>query len=541
MRTVDWVVVGSGFGGSVAALRLAEKGYDVEVLESGRRFADHELPDSTWRLRSYVWAPRLGLRGIFRTTVFRDVAIVSGAGVGGGSLVYACTLYRPKRAFYEHPQWAGLAEDWAAELAPCFDEAERMLGVVEYDEDDDASKLLQRVGERLGAGDTHRRAPVGIFLGEAGRTVADPYFGGEGPSRTGCVRCSSCHLGCSYGAKNTLLKNYLWFAERLGVRIRAERQVVDVRPAGAADGSDGYLVTSARPGWWVRPRREVLHARGVVLAAGALGTNDLLARCRDRGSLPRVSDRLGEVVRTNSEALYAVTLPEGHGLDLERRAVITASIHPDADTHVEFDAFGRGGDLHALLFGPLVGAGGRLRRAGAALREVVRRPRDAARAAWPVGWSARSLIVLVMQDLDNAIAFRLRGRGPLRWLQTEHDPVRPIPTHIPAGDRAVRETARLTGGVPQSALSDVLLGRPATAHLLGGAVIGADRACGVVDASHRVFGYERLLVCDGAAVPANPGVNPSLTITAMAERALRAVPAKDGAAAMAPADLQAVP
>jgi len=528
----DWIVVGSGFGGSVAALRLAQKGHSVLVLECGRRFADHELPRSTWDARKFVWSPRLGLRGLLRTTVLRDVAIVSGAGVGGGSLVYACTLYRPQRRFYENPQWAHLAEDWEAELAPHFDRAERMLGVVGYDEDDEASLLLQQVGDRLGVRDTFTRTPVGIFLGEPGRTVPDPYFGGEGPDRTGCKRVAECHLGCRHGAKNTLEKNYLWFAERHGARIVPERMVVDVRPLGAPDGSDGYAVRTVRPGAWLRRRERTFTARGVVLAAGALGTNELLARARDRGSLPRLSPRLGEQVRTNSEALYAVTLPRDHPADMTHRAVITGSLHPDRDTHIEFDTFGRAGDAMSFLYTPLVGPGTRLTRPLKLLGTIARHPLAFARSRWPFGWSRRTLILLVMQNLDNAIAFRLQKLPfGLRVLTTRQDPEKPIPTHIPAGERAARLTAELTGGVAQSTLSDALLNRPATAHILGGAVVGAGPQDGVVDSRHRVFGYERMLVCDGAAVPANPGVNPALTITAMAERALGFVAPKGAAAA----------
>jgi len=526
---VDWLVVGSGFGGSVAALRLAQKGFSVAVVECGRRFADHELPRTTWDSRKWVWSPRLGMRGLLRTTIFKDVAIVSGAGVGGGSLVYACTLYRPDERFYASPQWAGLNPDWEAELAPHFERAEKMLGVRGYDEDDDAALLLRALGARLGVEHTYTRTPVGIFGGAPGVTVPDPYFGGEGPDRTGCVRCAECHLGCRHGAKNTLEKNYLWFAEKLGVRILPERMATDVRALGPGDGTGGYAVTTERPGAWVRRRRSVIRARGVVLAAGALGTNELLARSRDRGSLPRLSPRLGDAVRTNSEALYALTLPKDHPADVSRRAVITASIHPDRDTHIEFDTFGESGDAMALTYGPLVGAPGRLPRPVQALARLVRHPVRAVRTTWPFGWSRRTLIVLVMQNLDNAIALRLkRLPGGLKVMQTEQDPARPIPKHIPAADHAVRELERMTGGIAQSTLADALLDRPATAHILGGAVIGATPDEGVVDERHRVFGYAGLLVADGAAVPANPGVNPSLTITAMAERAMSFVPPAPG-------------
>ncbi|MGZ8649503.1 MAG: cholesterol oxidase, partial [Solirubrobacteraceae bacterium] len=272
----DWLVIGSGFGGSVSALRLREKGYTVGVLECGRRFADDELPRSTWDVRRYFWAPRLGMRGIFRLTIFKHVTIATGAGVGGGSLGYANTLYRARRRFYEDPQWAELA-DWEATLAPHYDEAERMLGVIAYDEDDHADELLREYAREIGVEDTYAKTRVGVFLGERGRTVPDPYFGGDGPDRTGCLRCGRCMVGCPHGAKNTLVKNYLWLAERAGADVVPERMVVDVRPLGAPDGSEGYEVVTERPGAWLRRRRQTFTARGVVLAAGALGTNRLLA------------------------------------------------------------------------------------------------------------------------------------------------------------------------------------------------------------------------------------------------------------------------
>ncbi|MCW2970402.1 MAG: glucose-methanol-choline oxidoreductase [Solirubrobacterales bacterium] len=525
----DWLVIGSGFGGSVASLRLSEKGYSVGVLECGRRFADDEFPSSTADLRRYFWNPRLGMKGIFRLTTFKDVSVVSGCGVGGGSLGYANTLYVPPKSFFEDRQWAEMA-DWEQELGPHYAEAQRMLGVVENASDDPADQLLRELGEQLGVGATYKKTPVGVFFGEPGRTVADPYFGGEGPERTGCSLCGRCMVGCPHGAKNTLVKNYLYFAEKRGAKVMPERTVLDIRPIGAADGSDGYEVESVRSGAWLRKDRRVDRAGGVVVSAGPLGTNKLLQRCRLKGSLPQISDRLGELVRTNSESILTVTVPEDYPDDLIERVAISSSIYPDAHTHIETVTYGDAGDSIHRLYTLLVGEGSRVTRPLKLLAQAVRHPRRLAKVLFPKHWSRRTIIILVMQTLDNAIALRPR-KGPFGslWLQTEQDPERPIPTFIPIANKAAEWFAARTGGIAQSSVTEALFNIPTTAHILGGAVIAPDPEHGVVDARQRVFGYDNLLVCDGSAIPANVGVNPSLTITALAEHAISHVPSAPGA------------
>ena len=353
----DWLIIGSGFGGSVSALRLAEKGYKVGVLEAGRRYRDEDYAKTTWDLKRFLWAPSIGLRGIFRLTPFKDVFIASGAAVGGGSVVYANTLYRASPEFFVNPQWAGI-NDWSAALAPHYDTAEKMLGVQTVPHQSDGQDLLREVGRHFGVEDTFSRTPVGVFFGKPGTTVPDPYFGGEGPARTGCTRCGACMVGCREGAKNTLVKNYLWFAEKRGVEIHPEREVVDIRPIGAEDGADGYTVTTERPGAWFRKQRRTFTARGIVISAGALGTNQLLARCKLAGSLPGISDRLGALVRTNSESILAVTLPEGLARPWNDVA-ISASIYPRADTHIEFVTYGKHGDFMSLLYTLITGKGTR--------------------------------------------------------------------------------------------------------------------------------------------------------------------------------------
>jgi cholesterol oxidase len=525
---VDWVVIGSGFGGSVSALRLAEKGHRVLVLEQGSRIEDDDMPRSTWDVRRYFHAPGLGMRGLFRMVKFKDIFVAAGAGVGGGSLVYAMTLYTPPPAFFLDPQWAHL-RNWHAELEPHYETAQRMLGVTDVTRDDLADGWLRENGEEIGVADTYRKARVGTYLDGPGERVTDPYFGGEGPARTGCTQCGRCMLGCPVGAKNSLPKNYLWFAERRGARIEAERQVVSLRPLGDR-GADGWEIVHERSGAWRRKDRRTILARGVVVAGGALGTNQLLAQARADGNLPHLSPRLGELVRTNSESILGVTVPPGADAGLIDRVAITSSIYPDPNTHIETVIYGRGGGSMRVLFTLLTGDGTRVTRPLKLLGQIARHPGRLARHLLQPGWSQRTIIVLVMQSLDNAIRLTFRtGRGGRVKMQTEQDADRPNPTFIPVGNRFTEWLAQRTGGIPQSSIFEALTDVPSTAHFLGGAVIGATAAEGVIDADQRVHGYENLLVCDGSAVPANVGVNPSLTITAMTERAMAQIPARDGA------------
>jgi cholesterol oxidase len=524
----DWLVIGSGFGGSVSALRLTEKGYSVGVLEAGRRFADEDFPNSTWDVRRYFFAPKLGCHGIFRMTLFKDIFVVSGAGVGGGSLGYANTLYVPHTPiFYQDPQWRDL-EDWAAVLAPHYAEAERMLGVADYVGHGPADKLIKHLGEELGVGDTFRNTRVGIYFGEPGKTVDDPYFGGEGPARTGCIRVGRCMVGCPHNAKNTLVKNYLWFAEQRGAQIMPERTVLDVRPLGRGDGRDGYAVTSERSGAWLRKDRRMHTAGGVVFAAGPLGTNLLLQRCKRAGSLPALSARLGHLVRTNSEAILAVTAKNDRFDFSTDTIAITSSIYPDADTHIEPVTYGRGGDAMRALFTLLTGDGTRITRPLKLLATIAVHPIGFLRQLNPVGWSRRTMILLVMQTLDNSMRLvPKRGLlGGLR-LQTVQNPEHPNPTFIPVANQAAQRIAKKIDGIPQSGITEALLNVPTTAHILGGAVIGADPSKGVVDRHLKVFGYHNLMVCDGAALPANVGVNPSLSITALTEWSMSHLPPAD--------------
>ncbi|MDF3284381.1 GMC family oxidoreductase [Gordonia sp. N1V] len=507
----DVLVVGSGFGGSVAALRLTEKGYRVGVLEAGRRFADHELPTTSWRLRDYVWAPALGLFGVQRIHPLRDVLVMAGAGVGGGSLNYANTLYRPPAAFFDDPHWSAIT-DWAAELDPFYDQATRMLGVTSFPGVTPADRVMQSVAHEMGVADTVVAAPVGVFFGTPGVTVADPYFGGAGPQRTGCTQCGACMTGCRVGAKNTLVKNYLYLAEQAGAQIIPMTMVDCLHPHGG-----GYEVSTHRTGAPWRGRR-TLYADQVVMAAGTYGTNKLLLKMARSRRLSDLSARLGTVVRTNSEAVLAAT---AHTTDVDytEGVAITSSFHPNDHTHIEPVRYGKGSNLIGLLQAVLVDGGGRMPRLLRAVLTMLAHPITAARSLSVHRWSERTIIALVMQTVDNSIELhaRIRRFGPI--LRSRPGGGDPPPRWIPEGHTAVRAAARRIDGDPGGSILD-LVDIPMTAHFLGGCAIGDGPDDGVVDAYHRAFGHPGLHIVDGSTVSANLGVNPSLTITAQAERAM---------------------
>ena len=387
--------------------------------------------------------------------------------------MYGGVLYRAKKEFFEGAQWRALG-DWLEILRPHYDTAERMLGAATVPFDSVHQQWIREMGRHFGTEDTVTRTPTGVFFGEPGKTVSDPYFGGEGPDRTGCIRCGACMVGCRVGAVNSLTQNYLWFAEKNGVQILPEHQVLDVAPIGAADGSDGYRITTEPPGAWSSRSRHTYTARGVIFAAGALGTNELLANCKHGGSLPRVSDRLGELVRTNSESVLTVLLPEDR--DSWRDVTASSSVHLDADTNIELLTYGPNADMLSLLYTVLVGDGNRLTRPLKWLAAILRHPRRWLKTLWPVGWSRRMAMLLVMQSRDNAIAFRAKKRrfGHGYRLATVQNTDNPSPTYIDKANQAAQWLARHTGGIAQSNVLEALANIPSTAHMLGGAVIGAD-------------------------------------------------------------------
>ncbi|RMG07042.1 MAG: GMC family oxidoreductase [Planctomycetota bacterium] len=519
----DYLIIGSGFGGSVSALRLVEKGYRVVLLEKGRRFAPRDFPTSNWDLRRWLWLPRLGWRGLFQMAFLPHVTVLSGVGVGGGSLVYANTLPTPGDDFFTAPGWGRLA-DWKAELAPHYVTARRMLGATPCPLETPADRVLARVADELGRAEHHRPTEVAVYFGAPGRTDPDPYFGGQGPPRTGCTACGACMIGCRVGAKNTLDKNYLYLAERRGLVLEAETEATWVRP----DPGGGYVVDARRRG---RGRRRY-RARRVVFAGGVLGTVGLLLRLRasPRG-LPRLSPRVGDFVRTNSESLVAVTTPR-RDLDLDRGVAITSILHTDAHSHVEPVRYPRGSGFFRLLAAPHVAGGSFPLRLLRLVGTLLRHPWRHLRAFFVPDWARYTLILLFMQTLEGHLRLRL-GRtlgGACAPRLVTRLAEGPAPSaFVPEASQIAARVARELDGVPQSMLTETLLGIPTTAHVLGGCCMGAVPEEGVIDASHRVFGYEGLYVVDGSAVSANPGVNPSLTIAALAERAMSAIPPRGAA------------
>jgi len=523
----DVLVVGSGFGGSVTALRLTEKGYRVGVLEAGARFRDEDFADTSLDVKRYLFRPEVGCYGIQRIDALRDCLIVSGAGVGGGSLVYANTLYEPLPAFYDDPQWSHIT-DWRSELGPYYDQAKRMLGVVENPLRTPADEVMEKVASEMGVGETFHATPVGVFFGgpddAKGTTVPDPFFGGAGPDRTTCTGCGECMSGCRHNAKNTLVKNYLHLAEQNGARVLPLTTVTKVVPRRRGGYDVHVKFTKAKTGR--RSARRVLTAEQVVLSASALGTQRLLHRMRDEGHLPGISERLGHLARTNSESIMGAIAPDLK-VDYSQGIAITSSFHPDPDTHIEPVRYGKGSNFMSLMQTVLTDGDGPEPRWRTWLREMWTQRTNVRNLYDLKHWSERTVIALVMQSLDNSITtYTKRVPGTRRrYLTSKQGHGVPNPTWIPAGNTAVRLMAKVMGGTPGGSIGEPF-NRPLTAHFIGGCAIGESPESGVIDPWQRVYGHPGLHIADGSAVTANLGVNPSLTITAQAERAMSFWPNK---------------
>ncbi|WP_328662730.1 GMC family oxidoreductase [Nocardia salmonicida] len=510
----DVIVVGSGFGGSVTALRLTEKGYRVGVLESGRRWNAEDYPKTNWNIPKAIWAPRLGLTGPQRISALGKCLVFSGSGVGGGSLIYGNTLYEPLPEFYRDRAWAHIT-DWKSELAPYYDQAARMLGVVENPRIGPKDDVLLQVARDLKVADTFHRTHVGVFFNEGseGVEVDDPYFGGAGPRRAGCIHCSECFTGCKHNAKNTTTLNYLHLAESNGAQVHPLTTVTSVTP----DGNGGYRVETVQSNGWVRKHRRTFTAQQVVFAAAALGTQKLLHKLRGDGTLPELSSRLGELTRSNSEAIIGVTSKSRH--DFAQGVAITSSIHPEPQTHVEVCTYGKGQNALFVQTVPMIDGGAfRFLRL---LLTILLHPVQFLRSQNAHGASERSVILLVMQSLDNSLTSYLKGKR----LVTKQGSGEPNPEWIPMAHDIARRYAAESDGITGNIATDIF-NIPATAHYIGGCTIGDSRDTGVIDPYQRVYGYPGLHIADGSAITANLGVNPSLTITAQAERAMAFWPNK---------------
>jgi len=515
----DVVIIGSGFGGSVAALRLTEKGYKVAVLEAGRRFSDKDFPKTSWRLNRFLYLPRLGLRGIQRIHVLPNVLVLAGAGVGGGSLVYANTLYKPPASYFEDKQWKHIT-DWDSELSPWYDQASRMLGVAQNPYFSPSDKAMKEVADQMGVGHTFKLAPLGVYFGDGnGVKSKDPFFGGVGPDRDGCLQCGGCMTGCRHNAKNTLPKNYLGLAEKAGAKVFPEHTVVKTEQL--ADGS--WKITARKSSAWFGGKRSFT-ASHVVVAAGTYNTQKLLHKMKLDGTLPKISDQLGKLSRTNSEALTGSIMPKG-GTDFSKGSAITSSFFPDDHTHVEPVRYGKGSNFMGMLQTVMTDGVNIKDRRRQWLRQVITKPSLVLRIMDVRQWSERTVVALIMQNVDSALSVTGK-RGIFGYrLSSKNDSQIPNATYIPAANEVARRIAENNGGIAGGHIGD-LVNAPFTAHFVGGCVIGDSISSGVIDPYHRVYNYPTMHVVDGASVTANLGVNPSLTITAQAERAFSMWPNK---------------
>lgn len=514
----DYIVIGSGFGGSVSALRLAEKGYRVLVLEKGKWWTAQDFPDSNWNLRKWLWIPRLRFFGFFRISLFRHLLVISGVAVGGGSLTYGNALPIPKSKFFQTGSWAELA-DWETELQPHYETAKRMLGATQQPHIEIGDIPMQAVAKDLNREEHFEQLTVGVFFGEPEKTVKDPYFGGKGPDRAGCNFCGGCYMGCKHNAKNTLDKNYLFFAQQFGASIQAESEVVDVRPLDEDTGATGYEV-NWKESTSFRAKKGTYTAYNVIFSGGVLGTTKLLLKLKQT-SLPNLSDRVGHMIHTNSESfLYVTSLDQDK--DYSKGAAIGTILHTDENSFVEVCRWPSGSGFWRVTSVPLVRGGNALLRLIRIVGDFIRHPLQNLKVLFIRDWAKSTVSLMFMQTLESSLRFRRAWFGMTTSLDEGSAPAAFIPE---AYEIAERYAEKMNGKAMMTS-TEALLGIPATGHILGGASIGKDHEHGVIDADHRVYGYDNLFVCDGSVIPANPGINPSLTITAMTERAMNKIEGK---------------
>lgn len=516
-KEYDYVIIGSGFGGSVSALRLSEKGYKVLVIEKGKWFGKDDFPETNWQLRKWMWLPKLGMQGLFKLTFFRHVAILSGVGVGGGSLVYANTLPVPTKNFFTSSSWSHLA-DWETELKPFYPLALQMLGAEKNPSIRHSDRVMQELAKRIGKEDKFDTTTVAVYFGKPGVTVPDPYFDGKGPERTGCIQCGGCMLGCRYNSKNTLDKNYLYLAQQLGADIIAEKEVYDVIPHGK-DGIDGYEI-KYKDSLSYFPNKSSVKAKGVIFAGGVLGTVSLMLKLK-LGSLPKLSEKLGFGIRTNSESLIGVTTFDKNK-SFSEGVAIGSIIHTDDNSHIEPVKYSEGSGFWRIFMAPMVQGNSMAGRFFNMVKDFVTKPIDNLKVFFVDDWSKRTHILLFMQTIDSTLRFTKGIFGMSTSIDTGKAPT----SAIPEAQFLANEVAAIINGKAMVMSTETLLGIPTTAHILGGACMGKDASEGVIDKDNNVFNYHNMLVCDGSMISANPGVNPSLSITAISERAMSKIPLK---------------
>lgn len=525
----DYLIIGSGFGGSVSACRLTEKGYSVAVMEMGKRWTASDFAKNNWNTRKWVWRPALKLFGYFNLRLFRHVTIICGNAVGGGSITYANTLLVPPDHIWDEGSWANTA-DWKNEMPQHFASAEKMLGVTENKLLGPADHMLKKMGDAVGVGHTFKPTRVATFFppeGEkGGKTYPDPYFEGKGPERATCTACGGCMTGCKYNAKNTLDKNYLYFAEKNGAKVFAETRVIDVRPINnKEDGSDGYEVTTECSTSWFNKQRRVWRVQNVIFSASSLGTQEMLFRLKQSGALPRISNDLGNRVRTNAESILGVRF-FGKDIDMSQGVAIGSSIYIDHDTHIEATRYQNGSDAMGLMCTYMSKGKPGWTRIFFWLWALISHPLIFLKMSNPVGFARQTLIFLVMQTADASIRMRLKRHWWWPFAKVLSSEGQPLPVYIPQANAFTEKMAKMFNGQPMTTLTEILFNVPFTAHCMGGCAIGSSPENGVIDSQNRVFNYKNLYVVDGSMLGANLGVNPSLTITALAERAMSYIPAK---------------
>ncbi|WP_456379449.1 GMC oxidoreductase [Lutibacter sp.] len=515
----DYVIIGSGFGGSVSAFRLSEKGYRVLIIEKGKWFKAEDFPKTNWNLKKWLWFPKSGFYGFFKMTFLNHATILSGVGVGGGSLTYANTLPVPKKEFFNSGSWANLNK-WENKLKPFYNIAYKMLGASTNPKLYEADLTIKKIAKDIGKETHFKAAKVGIYFGEAGKTVKDPYFKGKGPDRTGCTHCGACMTGCRYNAKNTLDKNYLYLAQQLGAEIIAEKEVYNVSPIGEKDGSEGYKIDyKLRVG---KKKINTVTAEGVIFSGGVMGTVPLLLELKE-ASLPNLSNCVGKNVRTNNESLLLLTSTNKNSKDYSRGLAIGSVLQTDKNSHLEPVRYGEGSSFFRLLTVPIIHNKFAIIRFLGIIGVILKHPLRLIKTIFTKNYAKRTTVLLFMQTLDSTLQIK---RGKLTRMKSVKESGEKPNAFISEALALGKKFGKLVSGIPFANITDVLLGTPTTAHILGGSVMGKDKNSGVIDKNCMVFGYKNMMVCDGSIISANPGVNPSLTITAITEYAMSKIPKK---------------